>query len=179
MSWPVVNTIPGRCASTVSSFWARLTIREISGSCGDLGVFIPLVVGMVKTNGLDLGTTLVFTGAYNVITGVAFGIPMPVQPMKTIAAVALSGDPLTVPQIMAAGMFVSISVLLLGATGLMGLAQRWVPGILPKIWNFIIRIHQDLVSYQQEDLDSYRGVPGVLAQWAAGREGGEVLGEEG
>ncbi len=49
---------------------------------------------------------------------------MPVQPMKTIAAVALSSSPLTIPQIMAAGMFVSASVLGLGLTRMMGLAQR-------------------------------------------------------
>ncbi len=49
---------------------------------------------------------------------------MPVQPMKTIAAVALSGTPLTIPQISAAGMFVGASVLVLGATRMMGLAQR-------------------------------------------------------
>jgi hypothetical protein len=42
-------------------------------------------------------------GAYNVATGLAFGIPMPVQPMKTIAAVALSQAPLTVPQVRRAG----------------------------------------------------------------------------
>ena len=50
---------------------------------------------------------------------------MPVQPMKTIAAVALSGSPLTVPQIVAAGMFVSGAVLLLGLTRMMSLVQRW------------------------------------------------------
>ena len=43
--------------------------------------------------------------------------------MKTIAAVALS-SPLTVPQIMAAGMFVSASVLALGLTRTMGFVQR-------------------------------------------------------
>jgi hypothetical protein len=56
-------------------------------------------VGLVKDAGLDLGTTLIFTGIYNVCTGLAFGIPMPVQPMKTIAAVALSQAPLSVPQV--------------------------------------------------------------------------------
>jgi len=78
--------------------------------------------------GLDLGTTLLFTGIYNVITGLSFDIPMPVQPMKTIAAVALA-EPgaLTIPQIMAAGIFVSSCVLVLGATGLMGLVTRLIP----------------------------------------------------
>jgi hypothetical protein len=84
-------------------------------------------VGLVKTANLDLGTTLLFTGAYNIITGIAFGIPMPVQPMKTIAAVALSETPLTIPQIMAAGIFVSSAVLFLGLTGLIKVAVTLMP----------------------------------------------------
>jgi len=82
----------------------------------------------VKVAGLDLGTTLLFTGVYNVYSGLSFNIPMPVQPMKTIAAVALA-EPgaLTIPQIMAAGIFVSSCILVLGATGLMGLVTRLIP----------------------------------------------------
>jgi MFS superfamily sulfate permease-like transporter len=82
----------------------------------------------VKVAGLDLGTTLLFTGVYNIITGFVFDLPMPVQPMKTIAAVALA-EPgaLTIPQIMAAGIFVSACILFLGATGLMGLVTRLIP----------------------------------------------------
>lgn len=49
--------------------------------------------------------------------------------MKTIAAVALAEEgALSLPQIMAAGIFVSGCVLLLGAMGLMGLATRLIPG---------------------------------------------------
>lgn len=44
--------------------------------------------------------------------------------MKLIVAVALSGTPLSIPEIMAAGMFVSVAVLVLGAARMMGLAQR-------------------------------------------------------
>lgn len=48
------------------------------------------VVALSATIGLDLGTTLLFTGLYNVASGLGFRIPMCVQPMKTIAAVALA-----------------------------------------------------------------------------------------
>lgn len=82
---------------------------------------------MVKKNGLDLGTTLVFTGAYNVLTGFLFGIPMAVQPMKTIAAVALSERALTAAQIAFAGMAVSFVVILLGVTGLVNHFNRLIP----------------------------------------------------
>jgi hypothetical protein len=102
--------------------------NELSGSLGDLGTFVPIVLALSLVNKLDLGTTLLFTGAYNVITGLLFGVPMPVQPMKSIAAVAIvEGDPLTVPQIMAAGIATALVLVFLGATGLMGVVNSFVP----------------------------------------------------
>ena len=68
------------------------TWREASGSMGDLGTFVPFLVGLSTRAGLDVGTTLFFTGAYNLATAIAFDVPMPVQPMKAIAAVALADD---------------------------------------------------------------------------------------
>src|SRR5438105_7997299 len=94
---------------------ARLDRNEIAGSLGDLGTFLPLLVGMTAQNGLDFASALFFAGAFNVITGLTFAIPMAVQPMKAIAAVALT-EGLTVPQILAAGASVSAAVLLLGVT---------------------------------------------------------------
>lgn len=117
-----------------------------------------LQVALAQSNGLDLGTTLIITGLYNLASGALFGIPMPVQvreqlpatrfactpsfaptaaasesdgrcpvqPMKSIAAIALSENPLTVPQIVAAGMGVSAVVLLLGATRLINYFNRVV-----------------------------------------------------
>ena len=40
----------------------RFTWREASGSLGDLGTFLPLVVAMSVTCGLDLGIILIFAG---------------------------------------------------------------------------------------------------------------------
>ena len=115
------------CLHSVRRFGSHVTASEVSGALGDVGTFLPLVVGLTQEVGLDLGTTLLFTGVYNVLTGFLFDIPMPVQPMKTIAAVALAGNGLTIPQIMAAGIFVSSCVLALGGTGMMGLATRMTP----------------------------------------------------
>lgn len=49
-------------------------------------------VGMVQASGLDLGTTLIATGLFNIVSGVAFGIPMCVQPMHTIAALTIASS---------------------------------------------------------------------------------------
>lgn len=105
---------------------ARLDRNEIAGSLGDLGTFLPLLVGMAATNGLDFATALFFAGLFNVVTGLTFSIPMAVQPMKAIAAVALT-EGLTAPEIVAAGATVSLVVLILGLTGLIDGLNRIVP----------------------------------------------------
>jgi MFS superfamily sulfate permease-like transporter len=109
---------------TLSS--ARLNRHEIAGSLGDLGTFLPLLVGMAARNGLDFGAALFFAGLFNVVTGLTFAIPMAVQPMKAIAAVALTEN-LTASQIVAAGMSVSAIILVLGLTGLIDWLNRAIP----------------------------------------------------
>ena len=110
----------GKSTNVVRQNWRdmrdQFSTREANGSLGDLGTFLPLLLGLSITQGLDLGTTLIFTGVYNVFTGFLFGIPMPLQPMKTIAAVALSEKPLTLNEVIAAGIFVSIIVFIVGAS---------------------------------------------------------------
>ena len=109
----------------------RVLLSEASGAMGDLGTFLPLTLGLVAAVGLDFGTTLLFTGMYNIVSGLAFGVPMPVQPMKTIAAIAVasssSSSPVTLEEVMAAGMFVSAVVLLLGLTRLVDVVNAAVP----------------------------------------------------
>jgi hypothetical protein len=101
---------------------------EASGALGDLGTFVPIAIALTLVNGLDLGTTLLFTGAYNIATGLLFGVPMPVQPMKSIAAVAISqSDPLSLAEIAAAGISTAGLMIFLGVTGLMGFVQRVLP----------------------------------------------------
>jgi MFS superfamily sulfate permease-like transporter len=106
--------------------YARLDRHEVAGSLGDMGTFLPLLVGMAAQNGLDFGAALFFAGLFNIVTGLLFPIPMAVQPMKAIAAVALT-EGLRAPQILAAGISVSAIILLLGVTGLIDWLNRAVP----------------------------------------------------
>ncbi|KAF3781306.1 Molybdate transporter 2 [Nymphaea thermarum] len=120
-----------RCLShCTGSFRLKTSLSsELSGAVGDLGTFIPIVLALTLVNHLDLGTTLIFTGLYNIATGYLFGVPMPVQPMKSIAAVAIAEgpNPLTVAQIAAAGISTAAVLLLLGVTGLMAVFYRLIP----------------------------------------------------
>ncbi|KAG8388306.1 hypothetical protein BUALT_Bualt02G0111800 [Buddleja alternifolia] len=103
-------------------------LSELSGAVGDLGTYIPIVLALTLVSHLDLSTTLIFTSLYNIASGILFGTPMPVQPMKSIAAVAVTETPhLTVNQIAAAGICTAAVLLFLGLTGLMSVLYRYLP----------------------------------------------------
>ena len=116
--------------------WARRRVLELrrdftwaeaSGSVGDLGTFVPIAVGLTVRSGLDIGTTLTMTGLYNLATAFTFDVPMPVQPLKAIAAVALADPSVDLPQILSAGLFVSLVVFALGVAGLIDRFNRLAP----------------------------------------------------
>ncbi|KAI1845176.1 hypothetical protein JX266_008723 [Neoarthrinium moseri] len=104
----------------------RTPLSEISGALGDLGTLLPLMITLAVNGSISLSTTLVFSGFYNLLTGVVFGIPLPVQPMKAIAAAAIASHT-SLRETVAAGSVTSIIVLILSVTGLL----HWVTRIIP------------------------------------------------
>lgn len=104
----------------------RFNLHELAGSLGDLGTFLPLTVAMSAATGLHLGWMLVAAGLMNIVSGVAFRIPVPVQPMKAIAAVAIA-EGLSGGAVVAAGWGMGVVLTLLAVTGLMPIIDRWVP----------------------------------------------------
>ena len=104
----------------------QINRHEVSGSLGDMGLFIPLLVGMVTVNGLNIASALFFAGLFNVITGMTFGIPMAVQPMKAIATVAIS-EGLTKNEILSAGIITGLVIFLFGITRIIELFNRIIP----------------------------------------------------
>ncbi|KAK7352765.1 hypothetical protein VNO80_18193 [Phaseolus coccineus] len=122
---------PSPSCSTVHKVKRNLVMRstwaELNGAMGDLGTYIPIVLSLTLAKHLNLGTTLIFTGFYNIVTGAIYGVPMPVQPMKSIAAVALADPTFSIPEIMASGILTGAVLLVLGLTGLMQLAYKLIP----------------------------------------------------
>lgn len=101
-------------------------LAELSGSVGDLGTLLPLMIALALNDSIDLASTLVFSGLTNILTGGVYGIPLPVQPMKAIAAVAISQN-FTKEETAAAGLVMGAAVLFLSATGLLSWLNRVVP----------------------------------------------------
>ncbi|KAG6060790.1 hypothetical protein E4U32_003297 [Claviceps aff. humidiphila group G2b] len=124
-SWPRrIRRLNARNLSTLyHAPWA-----ELSGSLGDLGTLLPLMIALAAQGSIDLASTLVFSGLFNIVTGIVFGIPLPVQPMKAIASAAISGrQDASMAVVVAAGQWVGAAVLLMSATGLL----RWTTSVVP------------------------------------------------
>jgi len=77
-TWSVLSS---HHANNVAAF-RRSPISEISGSLGDLGTLLPLMIALAVNGSISLSSTLVFSGVWNILTGVVFGVPLTVQPMK-------------------------------------------------------------------------------------------------
>ncbi|KAI9783873.1 MAG: hypothetical protein M1835_003698 [Candelina submexicana] len=101
-------------------------MSELSGSLGDLGTLLPFLIALTRTGSISLSTTLVFTGLANIFTGFFFGIPLPVQPMKAIGAIAIARR-LSEAETASAGLFVGALVLIFSFTGALTWFARAIP----------------------------------------------------
>jgi SulP family sulfate permease len=103
----------------------RFDRLEMAGSFGDLGTFLPIVVAMILINGLSPSAVLLAFGIFYVSTGLFYRLPVPVQPLKAVGAIAIASPALvTVPIIAAAGILFGAVMLALWGLRLMDLAAR-------------------------------------------------------
>ncbi|KAJ9702443.1 hypothetical protein PVL29_004263 [Vitis rotundifolia] len=164
--------LSGFAATTLQKVRNNLAFRskwlEVNGAMGDLGTYIPIVLALTLAKDLNLGTTLIFTAIYNILTGALYGLPMPVQPMKSIAAVAISnGSSFGIPEVMAAGICTSGALFLLGVTGLMETVYRLIP--LPVVRG--VQLSQGLsfamiaVKYIRKEQDFSKSKSGGERHW--------------
>lgn len=99
---------------------------EFSGSLGDLGTMLPLVIALIVINGMNAVNVLIVIGLFYVFSGLYFKVTCPVQPMKIIAAYAIAMG-LSPLQIISAGLWMGVVTLLLGITGLIHIIGRYTP----------------------------------------------------
>ena len=104
----------------------RFDMREASGALGDLGTLLPLMLGAIVVAGLAPTPVLAGFGLAYCGTALAYRLPIPVQPMKAIAAVLLVAE-VTPAALAASGVMIGAAVLALGATGWIDRLGRLVP----------------------------------------------------
>ncbi len=101
-------------------------LRELAGSLGDLGTLLPLAVGYITVCKLDPAGLLVMMGLTNIVTGLIYRLPMPVEPMKVLAVVAIA-QAWTPEKVYTSGLVMGVVWVVMGATRAMDFIARWTP----------------------------------------------------
>jgi MFS superfamily sulfate permease-like transporter len=124
-SLPAKPSNPG--ASARSKGAIRFDRNELAGAFGDIGTDLPLIVGLVLVAKLDSASVLIMFGAMQILTGLVYRMPMPVQPLKAMAALVIS-QKLTGNVLYGAGLAIGIIMLVFTLTGLI----EWLGRVVPK-----------------------------------------------
>ena len=103
-----------------------LRLRELSGALGDLGTLLPLMLGTVAVVGLAPTPVLAGFAVFYIVTAAYYRLPIPVQPMKAVAAVLLTAH-LSPAALAASGVMIGAALLILGLTGWITRLARLVP----------------------------------------------------
>ncbi|GAA0847813.1 putative sulfate/molybdate transporter [Marinobacter szutsaonensis] len=104
----------------------RDSVKEISGALGDLGTLLPLSLGAIGVAGLAPVPVLLGFAAFYIATGLYYRLPIPVQPMKAVAALLLTTQ-VSSGSLVASGVLIGAILLLLGSTGWINRVARLVP----------------------------------------------------
>jgi len=104
----------------------EFSLRELAGSFGDFGTLFPLAIGYIAVCGLDPAGFLVMMGLANIATGLIYRLPMPIEPMKVLAVVAIA-QRWPPSMVYASGFVMGVIWLVFGLTGVMGWIARLTP----------------------------------------------------
>lgn len=66
------------------------SLAEFSGSLADLGVMLPLILALIALNGMDAAAVFVGIGLAYILVALVYRLPIPVQPLKSVSAIALA-----------------------------------------------------------------------------------------
>jgi hypothetical protein len=130
MKLPVPSSTLDGSARPAASAALRFDRREWAGAFGDLGTLVPFLLAYVTVVGIEPAGMLLAFGIALVAAGAYFRTPFPVQPMKAIGAVAVTGAAQTAvitPEAVAvAALATGVIWLALGVTGTAEWVARWV-----------------------------------------------------
>jgi SulP family sulfate permease len=92
---------------------------ELAGSLGDLGTLLPIVAGMIVINKLSPSTVFLCFGLFYLLSGFYYRLPVPVQPLKAVGAIAIAYPTVITESVIgAAGMAFGALLLFFALTGL-------------------------------------------------------------
>lgn len=104
----------------------KFNLSELAGALGDFGTILPLMFAVALVCKLNLGIILLFFAIWFIFTGLYYRLPVPVEPMKVIAVVAISSV-LAGPELAAAGILLGLLFFFLGFGRWLYYIEKYVP----------------------------------------------------
>ncbi len=104
---------------------ARFDLTKAAGSFADPGAMLPLAVAMILFNGLSPGGLFFAVGLVGVLSALCYRAPVPLTPMKIVAAyaVATGASP---DRVLAAGLILALVLLVVGVTATVDRMRAWI-----------------------------------------------------
>ncbi|MEI7435815.1 MAG: putative sulfate/molybdate transporter [bacterium] len=100
--------------------------NELAGAFGDIGTTIPLITGMILASGMQTASVLTVFGLLQILCGLTYRIPMPIQPLKAVAALVIAQQ-LPAPLVFGGGLAIGLVMLPLAAFGLLDRLAKCIP----------------------------------------------------
>lgn len=100
--------------------------NELSGSFGDIGTDFPLIAGMILASNIDVASVFVMFGLMQILTGIVYGLPMPMQPLKAMAVLVITQN-IQSSVLFGAGLAIGLVMLILSLSG----ALNWLAVKIP------------------------------------------------
>lgn len=100
--------------------------NEFSGSFGDIGTDFPLIVGMILASSLDVTNVFVAFGFMQIVTGIIYGMPMPMQPLKAMAVLVITKN-ISSSILFGAGFAIGATMLVLSMSGALNWLAKKIP----------------------------------------------------
>jgi MFS superfamily sulfate permease-like transporter len=104
----------------------RFNRNEFAGALGDIGTSLPLLVGVTLAAKLNVASVLTVFGAMQIFTALRYRLPMPVQPLKAMAALVIAQG-ISGSVLHGAGLAIGICMLIFTVTGGVDTLSRFVP----------------------------------------------------
>ncbi|NUE01451.1 sulfate transporter [Halorubraceae archaeon YAN] len=102
-----------------------LTRSEVTGAVGDSLTVLPIVVALALVTDISLAHVLIAFGIFQIVWGVVYGLPISVEPMKALAALAIAGA-ITYAELALAGIILGVVLLTIGLTDTLSIIEQWI-----------------------------------------------------
>ena len=140
--------------------------RELSGAVADLGVLVPIAVALIVTNGLSPTAVLLPAGLLYVVVALVYRLPVAVQPLKAVGAIAIAQG-LGADEIAAAALILGATFVVLGGTGLIDRMGRAFPralirGVQLTVGLLFLKVAWSLVAHPPSSFGDHALAP----EWA-------------